>query len=131
MLEAKTISVSINRDWRDVYDAIWRPEVFPRWASGLATSALEDCGDHWKGHGPDASVSIRFTGHNAFGVMDHTVQLDSGEEIHVPLRVFQNGAGAEVALTLFRQPGMSAEKFEADIAWVRRDLAALCTLFSS
>jgi hypothetical protein len=76
-------------------------------------------------------VKISFTGHNQFGVMDHCVCLDSGEEIYVPLRVFRNGTGTEVALTLFRQPGMSIEKFEADVAWVRRDLATLRTLFSS
>ncbi|QIE26943.1 hypothetical protein SBC1_37810 (plasmid) [Caballeronia sp. SBC1] len=131
MLEAITISVSIDRDWQDLYNAIWRPEAFQSWASGLADSTLEECGDHWKAHGPEGSVTIRFTGHNPFGVMDHYVRLSTGEEIYVPLRVFQNGAGAEVAFTLFRQPGMSAEKFEADAAWVRRDLAALCAQFSS
>jgi hypothetical protein len=76
-------------------------------------------------------VTIRFTGHNPFGVMDHYVYLASGEEVYVPLRVFQNGAGAEMAFTLFRQAGMSVEKFEADAAWVRRDLAALREQFSS
>jgi hypothetical protein len=52
MLEVKTISVSIDRDWHDVYNAIWRPEAFQSWASGLAKSALENCDDHWKAHGP-------------------------------------------------------------------------------
>jgi hypothetical protein len=131
MLEVKTISVSIDRDWHDVYNAIWRPEAFQSWASGLAKSALEKCGDHWEAHGPEGSVKIRFTGHNQFGVMDHYVRLSNGEEIYVPLQVFQYGTGAEVALTLFRQPDMSVEKFEADVAWVRCDLAALSTLFSS
>jgi len=80
MLEVKTISVSIDRDWHDVYNAIWRPEAFQSWASGLAKSALENCGDHWKARGPEGSVKIRFTGHNQFGVMDHYVRLSSGEE---------------------------------------------------
>lgn len=75
-------------------------------------------------------MTIRFTDHNRFGVTDHHVYLNGGEEVYVPMRVFQNGAGAEVALTLFRQPGMSDEKFEADAAWVRRDLAALREQFS-
>ena len=131
MLDVLTITVSIDRDWQDLYNAIWRPEAFPSWASGLANSTLEECGDHWKAHGPEGSVSIRFTTHNQFGVMDHYVCLSSGDEIYVPLRVFQNGAGAEVAFTLFRQPGMSASKFEADAAWVRHDLAALSARFSS
>lgn len=43
----------------------------------------------------------------------------------VPLRVVGNGTGAEVLLTLFRQPGLSQARFRADQDWVRRDLAAL------
>ncbi|SAL10170.1 hypothetical protein AWB71_00146 [Caballeronia peredens] len=129
-METRTIAVSIQRDWRELYDAIWRPEVFPTWASGLAQSTLEDCGDHWRARGPEGEVTIRFTGHNAFGVMDHRVYLSNGDEVYVPLRVFQNGAGAEVALTLFRQPGMSDEKFAADADWVRRDLATLAARHS-
>lgn len=29
MLPARTYSISINRDWQALYEAIWRPEVFP------------------------------------------------------------------------------------------------------
>ena len=43
----------------------------------------------------------------------------------VPMRVVANGEGAEVLLTIFRQPGMSDEKFGEDTQWVRRDLEAL------
>ncbi|SAK53246.1 hypothetical protein AWB79_01999 [Caballeronia hypogeia] len=128
-METQTITVSIARDWRELYDAIWRPDVFPTWASGLAQSTLEDMGDHWRARGPEGDVTIRFTAQNAFGVMDHRVALPNGDEVYVPLRVYQNGAGAEVALTLFRQPGMSDEKFAADADWVRRDLAALATRY--
>lgn len=128
MMQTLTLSVSIDRDWRALYDAIWRPEVFPTWASGLAQSTLEDHGDHWRARGAESDVSIRFTDYNAFGVMDHRVTLPDGVEVYVPLRVMQNGAGAEVALTLFRQPGMSDEQFAADADWVRRDLATLAAL---
>lgn len=124
-MDTQTITVTIDRDWRELYDAIWRPEVFPTWASGLARSTLEDMGDHWRAHGPEGEVTIRFTDHNAFGIMDHRVYLPDGAEVYVPLRVYQNGAGADVALTLFRQPGMTDEKFAADADWVRRDLATL------
>ena len=36
--------------------------------------------------------------------MDQFVDTAAGAEIYVPLRVLQNGDGAEVLLTLFRQP---------------------------
>jgi hypothetical protein len=131
MMHATTISVSIPRDWRALYEAIWQPPMFQRWASGLAESSLEAAGDVWKASGPTGDVTIRFTPHNAFGVMDHTVILANGARVDVPLRVMRNGDGAEVALTLFRQPGMSDETFAADIDWVRRDLATLAQRFAS
>ena len=41
------------------------------------------------------------------------------------MRVIANAEGAEVLLTLLRQPGMSEQQFVADAEWVRRDLNAL------
>jgi hypothetical protein len=129
MLEARTISVSINRPWRALYDAIWRPEYFPHWASGLSNAGMQQQGDHWLATGPEGPIRIRFTGHNGFGVMDHHVDLGGGQEVHVPLRVVANDAGAEILLTLFRQPGMSDAGFLADAEWVERDLRKLQSLF--
>jgi len=128
MLESRTISISINRNRKEVYEAVWRPEDFPKWASGLSRSSLTRDGELWKAEGPEGSVRIRFTGHNAFGVMDHYVYVDNAPEIYVPLRIIQNGDGAEVLLTLFRQMGMSDSKFAADAEWVERDLLALRAL---
>lgn len=131
LLEAMTVSVSIDRPWQELYDYIWEPTFFPKWASGLGGSSLEKEGDAWEAEGPDGPVRIRFTAHNDFGVMDHYVDVGSGEEVYIPLRVIANGKGAYVMLTLFRQAGMSAEKFSADAEWVERDLAALRTLVDS
>ena len=41
------------------------------------------------------------------------------------MRIIQNGDGAEVMLTLFRQPDMDDERFSADTKWVVRDLKRL------
>jgi|TARA_R110000787_G_scaffold273504_3_gene381230 hypothetical protein len=125
MLPARTYSISIDRDWRALYDSIWLPDVFPKWASGLAESNLRQEGDRWMADGPEGPVTIRFTPHNAFGLMDHYVDAGNGQEIHVPLRVIANGEGAEVMLTLFRQPGMDDEMFARDAKWITRDLRAL------
>ena len=132
MLESRTISISIARNWQHVYEAVWRPQDFTRWASGLSKSPLErDDADWWKAEGPDGPIRIRFSDHNAFGVMDHYVDLGAGTVIYVPMRIVANGEGAEVLLTLFRQPGMSDEKFAADAEWVARDLLALRALITS
>ena len=123
-LPARTYGVTIARDWRAVYEAIWRPATFARWASGLAESNLREEDGAWHADGPEGPVRIRFSPRNEFGVMDHVVETAAGE-VHVPLRVIANGAGAEVMLTLFRQPGMDDERFAADAKWVNRDLRAL------
>jgi len=78
MLETRTISISINRNWNDVYEAIWRPEGFPKWASGLSKSSLAKYGEVWKAEGPEGPITIRFTDHNVFGVMDHYVDVGVG-----------------------------------------------------
>lgn len=129
MLPARTYSISIDRDWRALYAEIWRPEYFAKWASGLAESELRESSGEWLADGPEGPIRIRFTPHNDYGVMDHVVNAGTDAEIHIPLRVVQNGAGAEVMLTLFRQPGMSDEKFSADAKWINRDLHALKALF--
>ena len=130
MLEARTVSVSIARPWEGVYEAIWRPEDFAEWASGLSASPLVQDDDRWTAAGPEGPVRIKFTDRNAFGVMDHHVDLGTGTEVHVPMRVVPNGAGAEVLVTLFRRPGMSDEAFAGDAAWVLRDLLALKALLA-
>ncbi len=128
MLESRTISISVNRNWKEIYDAVWRPEDFPKWASGLSQSSLTREGDAWKAEGPEGAVRITFTAYNAFGVMDHSVEPGDGANIYVPMRIVRNGDGAEVLVTLFRQPGMSDEKFAADAEWIGRDLLALKAL---
>lgn len=125
MLPARTYSISIARDWRALYEAIWKPEIFPKWASGLTEAALRAEGTGWIADGPDGPITIRFTPHNDFGVMDHVVETQDGRLVHVPLRVIPNGDGAEVMLTLFRQPEMSDEDFARDAKWIARDLRAL------
>ncbi len=44
------------------------------------------------------------------------------------MRIVANEEGAEVLFTLFRQSGMSDDKFAADAEWVVRDLIALKSL---
>lgn len=128
MFESRTICISINRNWSEVYEAIWQPQDFPKWASGLSKSSLTKDGDAWRAEGPEGAVRIRFTDRNAFGVMDHYVNAGTGQEIYVPLRIIQNGNGADVQLTLFRLPGMSDAKFAEDAEWVECDLLALKAL---
>ena len=78
MLPARTFSVSIPCDWRALYEQIWRPAFFARWASGLTDSDLVAEGDDWVAEGPEGPIRLRFTPHNDFGVMDHWVDAGTG-----------------------------------------------------
>jgi len=121
--EARTLSVSINRPAAEAYDFLSVPENFARWASGLG-GALRREGADWIAQTPGGPATVRFSEVNARGVLDHAVELRQGRSIYVPLRVVAKDAGCELVLTLYRQPGMSDEKFEADALWVMRDLEA-------
>jgi hypothetical protein len=100
--------MTIERPPAEVYAFVSNPANLPKWASGLS-----------------AAVKVRFVERNSFGVLDHYVQADGAPEVYMPMRVFPNGEGAEVLITVFRQPGMTEEKFIDDTKWVRRDLEAL------
>jgi len=131
MLEATVIACSVRRNARELYEMLWKPESFPKWASGLSGASLQSDEAGWKAQGPEGPIRIKFSEHNSFGVMDHWVDLGKDRVVYVPLRIVANDDGSEVMLTLFRQSGMSTEKFAEDEAWVTRDLAALKALAES
>lgn len=123
-MSTKIVHVSIDRDWREVYDYASRPENMPSWASGLASGLTQD-GDDWIAEGTLGTARVRFAPPNDFGVIDHRVTLASGLQVHNALRVVPNGDGSEVMFTLLRLPGMDEQQFAADAAHVMRDLKTL------
>ncbi len=129
-LEAQHVSVSINRPFAEVNDFLALPQNFEQWAAGLG-KGFKRVGDEWVFGAPDNPAKIRFTDKNPFGVADHWVFPPDGSEVYVPLRAVPNGAGSEVTLTLFRQPGMTDAEFERDQGLVRKDLEALKALLET
>jgi hypothetical protein len=123
-MPAKIVHISIDRDWRDVYDFASKPENMPLWASGLA-SGLEPDGEDWIATGVLGMVRVSFVPPNEFGVIDHTVTIESGLRVYNALRVVPNGDGCEIMFTLLRLPGMTDEQFAADAAHIRKDIEAL------
>lgn len=126
-MPARIVHISIDRDWRNVYDFAGRPENMPLWASGLATG-LEPDGKDWIAEGPIGSIRVSFVPANEFGIIDHTVTIESGLRVYNALRIVPNGDGCEVMFTLLRLPGMTDDQFAADAAHVQKDLAALKSL---
>ncbi|AYG59340.1 SRPBCC family protein [Rhizobium jaguaris] len=126
-MTAKIVHISIDRHWKEVYGFAGRPENMPLWASGLA-SGLEQDGEDWVAKGILGTVRVSFSPRNEFGVIDHTVTIESGFKAHNALRVVPNGDGCEVMFTLLKLPDMTDTQFAADAAHVLKDLSTLKSL---
>ncbi|WP_208024602.1 hypothetical protein [Amycolatopsis pithecellobii] len=113
-MTARTISISIDRPYAEVYRFLAEPDNFSRWASGM-----------------DATAELTTTPPNEFGVLDHTVHLPDGQNVYVPMRTVHNGAGTEVLFTVFRLPDMDDAAFAADAEAVLKDLRVLKGLLES
>lgn len=125
---ARILHTTIDRNWREVYAFASDPKNMPLWAAGLANGLVQD-GDEWIGDGgPIGKIRVRFAGENPFGVVDHTVTLESGARFENALRVVANGDGAEVMFVLLRHAGVNDAAFEADAAAITNDLSALKAL---
>ncbi len=125
MLPSHTVTQTITRNWIDLYETIWKPEFFSRWAFGLCQGEMIQDGDHWKTGSLDQEIRIRFTPYNAFGIMDHFVTTHSGKERYVPMRVIANQCGADVIITLFQDELTSDKLFSEAIAATEHDLQKL------
>lgn len=124
------LGISIHRNAQDVYDFAAAPENLAQWASGLGQT-LRKVNGEWIADTPAGEVTIKFADRNTFGVLDHWVTTAQGTQISIPMRVIPHGDGSNLMLTLFCQPGMSDEQFEADAAWVLRDFATLKRLLET
>jgi len=126
MPESQHIAAWINRSAADVYRYASDPAHLPEWAAGLARSEVTRVGDTWVAQSPMGEITIEFTPANDLGVLDHVVNLPSGEPVFNPLRVVPAGdEWSEVVFTLRRRPDMSDDDYAADAAAVTADLAAL------
>lgn len=127
MLEARHVSVSVDRPPREVYAFAADVGNLPRWAVGLGTSYRRE-GEVLVADGPLGTVQVRFVDRNDLGVLDHDVVLGPGRVVHNAMRVVPNGKGSEVTFVVLRQPGTSDAQLAADCAAVERDLRTLKAL---
>jgi hypothetical protein len=114
----------IDRPAAEVYAYAGDPANLARWAPGLGSSVAQE-GGQWFVETPGGRLRFAFVPRNDLGVLDHYLTPDSGEVIHVPMRVIADGDGCEVVLTVRRRPGMTDDEFKADGDAVAADLARL------
>jgi hypothetical protein len=122
--QSQTLSVSVRRDPREVYEFVVAPENLPQWATAFCKSIRQSDGK-WLMETAEGEVTVRFVEKNDFGVADHYLNAAADVELYVPMRIVQNSSGSEVLLTLFRQPGISPSDFGFDVGLVTRDLNRL------
>ncbi|MBI4834998.1 MAG: SRPBCC family protein [Planctomycetes bacterium] len=130
MLEARHISVPINRPAEEIYEFASNPMNLPKWATGLGDSIKNESGD-WIADSSMGRIKIKFAGKNKLGVLDHVVTLPSGKETYNPMRVFSNNGGSELTFTLYRQPDMTDEMFDDDAKTVKSDMERLKALLEN
>ncbi|MCI4589672.1 SRPBCC family protein [Sphingobium sp. BYY-5] len=128
--QARHLSISIAVPLAQAYDFAHRPENFPRWASGLASS-LRRTAQGWVADTPEGPATVAFSPPNDFGILDHRVGIAGKPEVYIPLRLIENGNVTEVLFTLLRQPDMDDAAFDRDADLVRADLRALKTLLET
>ena len=124
-MSATTLTISINRGPKSVYEFVSDLANLPKWATAFCLSIKQEGGEDWQAQTPQGPVKIRIAHRNDFGILDHIVTAAPGVEAHVPMRVVQNGKGSEVLFTLFRRPDMTDTQYSEDQELVRQDLATL------
>lgn len=127
MMKSNTISISIKRDHKTVYEFISNLENLPRWASSTFPSIKEINGE-WLIDTPQGQNKVKLAERNDFGILDHYVKLPSGVEVYIPMRVVKNNDGSEVMVTVFQTTEMTNEVYEEDLQTVKKDLNHLKTV---
>lgn len=124
------VSVSIERPAEEVYAFVSNPKNLPLWASGLGASVAYVDGA-WVVDSSVGDIKIEFVAQNTFGVLDHTITLESGESFYNPLRVIPNDRGSELIFTLFHRPDMTDELFAEDAKAIQHDLETIKRLLEA
>ena len=132
MLNSEVVIVSIDRPFAEVYDFCIEPMNFGRWNS-LPGSTMEPLGgNEYLVDLPQGRRVMRFMLPNPYGILDYQV-FERGETDGPtrPIRLVRNGAGTDLQLTWFQQPGVSDEQFRSEIDWLRSDLFRLKTFLET
>ena len=127
-MKSQTVTVQSTASATQVYDYAVDPTHLPHWAPGLCKSVAQ-FDDSWIVETPgDETLGFAFVETNSFGVLDHTLELPSGESVLNPMRVIANGLDSVIMFTVFQRPGMSDADFECDVGLVRADLERLAQI---
>src|SRR4051812_48253361 len=100
-MRTKTLSITISRPWKDVFDFLADAENLPRWNRGYCRQLKKQAGK-WCMDSPLGEVQVQLITDHFSGVLDQQIIPSTGPAFRVPLRVLENGEGSEVVMTVFR-----------------------------
>jgi uncharacterized protein YndB with AHSA1/START domain len=126
-----TIATSIDYPVKQVYEFLAEPLNLPTWT--VAIERIEHRrGSDWAATTPQGEVTFRYHPRNEYGVLDFAMwRPGEAEGEIIPARVFANGDGTEMTLTLYQRPGITDEAFDSEVEWTRNDILTLKTLLES
>jgi hypothetical protein len=127
MIDARTVTITVHADAGRVYDFARQPKNLPLWAAGLA-SGVQQLGGEWYADSPMGQVRVTMSAENPYRVLDHDVTLPDGRVITNAFRVTPALEGCVLTFVVVREPGTTADAFEADVAAVEQDLRTLARL---
>jgi len=131
MLQSKTISIQIRRDYAQVHEFLATPRNLMKWSPGMGPGFDWISGTDWMIERAEGPIVITFSEPNAYGILDHVLTPVGGQSQTVRMRVFPNGAGAEIVYTMFQHEGVGDAQFASDAEWVQSDFAALQSLLEN
>ncbi|MGV8853182.1 MAG: SRPBCC family protein [Devosia sp.] len=129
MLQARTVTVLINRPIEDVYDFLVEPANLARWTTvGPGQAEPEQGPLVWSFLGPQGLVRVRFTPPNRFYVLDYTLQSGPHVWQSSSVRLIRNGNGCVLTHTSVQQPLVADDVFASEQEWLGSDLLVLKSL---
>lgn len=119
-----TLTIDINVKPQSVYSYVRDGFNLPVWASSFCLFASKT-EQGWELETPGGKVQLSFCTDNHHGVLDHTVELENGQHIYVPMRVIKNAEGCSLLFTLLQGPHMDEHELAEDRAAITADLQRL------
>jgi hypothetical protein len=127
-MRSNTQTVTINRNAHDVFAFLSQPENLPQWALPFCKRIEPAEGEWWIVTSPTEGVPdrrLRFVTDASAGVIDMYISPREGVEVLVPTRVVANGDSAEYIFTQFQLPNQPDETFQAQVAGMAIEFAAI------
>ncbi len=123
-MKAHTETITIQTEWKKVFDFMANPANLPKWAV-VFCRGLRSEGSEWIVTTPDGEMKIRYNADAKRGIIDMYVSSEPGVESPAFTRVVPNGQGSEYIFTLFQPPGIPDEAFAGQIKGLKQEFGVL------